>query len=109
MVSKWSNQYSYEDKYFIYSPTIELQQWTDEYHWAKCNKIISQKIEQNNTEYCCPSGDKTEVMEKKCAGVHLTNLRKELSRFGLLNSRKKVRNGKKRYLHMCMLPEEIYM
>ena len=37
-VEKWSQQYAKNDRKFIESPTINLEHWTNGYHWAKSNK-----------------------------------------------------------------------
>ena len=62
-VEKWSKQYANNDKVFILTPTIELQQWTKAYQWAKGNKAVTSKIFEDKTEFYCPS--KKEIRAKE--------------------------------------------
>ncbi len=64
-VEKWSKQYANKDKHFIGSPTVELKQWTDGYHWAKSNKIVTSNVFDNSVEYYCPAGEELEVTEEQ--------------------------------------------
>jgi len=52
------------DKVFSDFPTIELQQWTDAYCWAKSNLIVSQSIGKNTIEYYCSPKNKTKVTDE---------------------------------------------
>ena len=61
-VEKWSKQYANSDKVFILTPTIELQQWTKAYQWAKGNKAVTSKIFEDKTEFYCQS--KKEIRAK---------------------------------------------
>ena len=44
---------------------IDLQHWTNGYHWAKSNKQIRSKQLNDSIEYYCPIGEQTKVTEEK--------------------------------------------
>ena len=67
---KWSTEYFHGDKKFIFSPTINLKQWTDSYNWAKSNKTVSSKKFENTTQYYCPPSDEFKVTNEDVLNVN---------------------------------------
>lgn len=58
--SRWSIQYTM-DKVITTSPTIELCDWTEGYHWAKNSKEVKSKQFREFTEFYCPSNDQLSI------------------------------------------------
>jgi hypothetical protein len=68
-VEKWSQQYAKNDRKFIESPTINLEHWTNGYHWAKSNKEVFTKSNGDLVEYYCPVGENIKVTEDEVKNV----------------------------------------
>ena len=68
-VERWSKEYKSNDKQFISVPSVGLKQWTDGYHWAKSNKIVTSKILENSVEYYSPVSQETKTTEEQIQTV----------------------------------------
>lgn len=68
-VERWSKEYQSNDKQFISVPSVGLKQWTDGYHWAKSNKIVTSKILENSVEYYSPVSQETKTTEEQIQTV----------------------------------------
>ena len=53
-----------DDKVFIDCPTIELQQRTKAYQWAKTNKAVTSKTFEDETEFYCPSNKESKAKDE---------------------------------------------
>lgn len=61
-VSRWSKQYGM-DKKIASKPTLNLEDWTYAYQWAKSPKKVRSKGFGDLTEYFCPAGKTVTLSE----------------------------------------------
>jgi hypothetical protein len=84
-----SQQYAKNDRKFIESPTINLEHWTNGYHWAKSNKEVFTKSNGDLVEYYCTVTETLKLLKtkkrmlKKCDGTPSISLKEELHLCGL--------------------------
>jgi len=68
-VERWSNEYLTNSRIFMTSISVELNQWTTGYQYAKSNVNISTAICDYSIKYFCPSNEESHATEDTISTV----------------------------------------